>query len=372
MILYIAKRGQYNIGAVTHRNALRDLYGEENVYYIDLLPTSKGKDFNYISFGEKMSRADRYKRFFEGNIRYISNEIIDIICDIINKYKMNLVFTEESDLGNLMERIKVLQPSTKIICFYHDITADLFAQRRRRSSNPLYKLECSRTINQEKKSQSYVDKHWTFNISDSEKLNKFYNRYADAMIPLSTYPPEIKDFSISTGDKKKNILFVCSNYYPNINGMRWFFKEVYPDLKGDFGIIIVGTGSHLLSEYKYDNVSIIGKVDSLDSYYLNADICITPIFEGGGMKVKTLEAISYGKHIVGAVESMHGYWENIPEYLKEKIVFCSDSAEYWSMTINKLISIELQRCNKELYDVFLQKFSYKSMKEAFCKQLENI
>jgi len=35
MILYISKRSKYDIGSVTHFQALKDIYGEENVIYID-------------------------------------------------------------------------------------------------------------------------------------------------------------------------------------------------------------------------------------------------------------------------------------------------------------------------------------------------
>ncbi len=37
------------------------------------------------------------------------------------------------------------------------------------------------------------------------------------------------------------------------------------------------------------------------------DYIISPIFVGGGMKVKTCEALMYGKNIIGTSESFEGY-----------------------------------------------------------------
>lgn len=36
---------------------------------------------------------------------------------------------------------------------------------------------------------------------------------------------------------------------------------------------------------------------------------IAPLFDGGGMKSKTVEALSFGKIFVGTEESLFGFWE---------------------------------------------------------------
>jgi hypothetical protein len=54
MILYIAKRGPHNIGAITHKQALKDIYGAENLFEINLLSTEMVETENYISFGNDL------------------------------------------------------------------------------------------------------------------------------------------------------------------------------------------------------------------------------------------------------------------------------------------------------------------------------
>ena len=49
MVLFIAKRGQHNIGAKTHIQALREIYGSENVYEVDLFSKDSKETDHYIS-----------------------------------------------------------------------------------------------------------------------------------------------------------------------------------------------------------------------------------------------------------------------------------------------------------------------------------
>ena len=134
MILYIAKRGKHDISSRTHLQALKQIYGENNIFIVDLLNEERTERERYISFGKYQGIGERMQRWIQGNVAFIDNKIIDQIIRIIQEYQITFIFSEESDLGNLMKRIKAVRPDCYIVCFYHDITADLFAQRRRQAS----------------------------------------------------------------------------------------------------------------------------------------------------------------------------------------------------------------------------------------------
>lgn len=376
MILYVAKRSSYDIGSKVHLQALKDIYGHNEVFIIDLLNSQCIREERYVSYGDYRGLKNRIERWTQGNIPYISNAIINDIIDIIERYKISLIFMEESDLGNLTKRIKTVNPDAHIICFYHDISADLFAQRRRQASwtKPHYKfLDCNITIYQEKLNQKYCDENWVFHQCDKEKFERFYGYSPTALIPLASPIPRINDITkeaIVPAGKCKKLLFVCSSYYVNRMGFRWFYDNVLPGLQFDFQMNIVGTGSKNLSDFCTDGrVNLLGTVDSLAQYYLDADIVITPIFDGGGMKVKTMEAVSYGKCIVGSSESLHGFWEKMPSTIKNNIVFQCDQAREWQCALHSLAMHDTKKFNPDLFEVFLKNFSYEVLLEAFKKQL---
>ena len=50
-ILYIAKRGANNIAAKTHLKVIKELYGKDNIFEIDLLEKKYIERENYIAYG---------------------------------------------------------------------------------------------------------------------------------------------------------------------------------------------------------------------------------------------------------------------------------------------------------------------------------
>ena len=377
-VLYIAKRGPHNIGAHTHLDALKEIYGEENIFQIDLLSTKKCEKENFISFGyEPKNIRERITRIMEGNSPFISNKIIRKLCEIIRQQGMDLVFTEESDLGNLYTEIKKEFPNVKITCFFHDISASLFATRI--NDAPKWKLhyiqECKMIIKQEAITQDVVDERWVFNKAEIQRFKKYYGKEPEAIIPIASHEPET-DYaykSVITGkDEKKTILFVCSSYYVNINGFMWFYTNVIPKVTGNYRIVVVGSGAKQLTDRvdcKKYNIEIIGLVDSMTPYYEQADIVIAPVFDGGGMKAKTIESFSFGKVLISTTESLNGYWEAIPEEMRDRLIFQCNSEDEWVKAVNSLLGVAINRYNEEVIDVFNKNFSYSALLEQFKRQL---
>ncbi len=377
-VLYITRRGKYNIAAKVHRRALEDIFGADNIVTVDLLKREIRYKNGSVEFGYKITIPVRIFRFAQGNVNTISNRMIMDICRLIKLHDVQIVFSEESDLGNLFKAIKKENKSIILISFFHDISADLFKQRRKHAKwwQAHYKMECTQVIRQERVLQKYIDECWVFNEADSIRYNHYYGSTPDCIIPMATELPvitrDVKNNTVESQDEKK-ILFVCSDYYVNIEGFMWFYKRVLPYLNRRYTISIVGTGSNLLSDKVVCNrIRIIGPVDDLGEYYKDADIVITPILSGGGMKVKTLEALSYSKLVVGTTESLNGYWEAIPHELRNKIVFRSDDPKEWIEIINKLLEEKLYKHYLELETVFEQHFSYNVMVNRFRKRIEEI
>lgn len=375
MILHIAARSTYSVGSRVHLNALRDIYGPDNVIAIDLrLDIQPCKSEYYIAYGKRKKITESAKCWLQGNNKLMSNDIIKDIVRLIKEMDIRMVFTEESFFGSLMREIKKQCPDVKIICFYHDVGADLFRQWRRHSKG-IRKVESQINIWQEKMNVDYCDMNIVYHKYDAERFRKYYHKNPNAIIPLSAYEciedNGINQFhSISKSDSSKKITFVCSSYYPNIVGIRWFYDNVLPKLSKKLRVEVVGRRIDFLrDEFKNPQLTVVGFVESLDEVYRETDIIIAPIFDGGGMKVKCMEAVAYGKCIVGTSESMRGLWEEM-DGIQDKIVFQSDTAEGWIEILNKLAESDIYKCNAELHQIFLEKFSYQAFLRNFKEVLD--
>ena len=375
MILYISKRA--DVGSTTHLEALKEIYGDKNVFYVDFSFNKPYKrEENYICYGKYNGQIERVKRIIQKNTMIISNKIIRELCEIIVNKDIDIIFSEESVIGSFYKQAKKIKKDIKIITFYHDIGADLFRQWRKQPGL-LNKIENSLSIYQEKMCVKYGDYNWVFHQADFNKFNKFYGFDPDVMIPLASPVPaaikQIHDKEDIQSDKVKKLLFVGSSYYPNVIGIRWFVKNVLPELDKNIQLIIVGRGLEFLKkEFQDSRVNVVGTVETPVPYYLDADIFIAPLFDGGGMKVKSIEAISYGKCFVGTEESLHGFWEEFSDSVRNKFIYKVNTKEEWIAIINKLATQDTYKFNKTVFNDFYSHFSYETMKKSFEEQLKRI
>ncbi|MBJ3775005.1 glycosyltransferase [Acuticoccus mangrovi] len=103
----------------------------------------------------------------------------------------------------------------------------------------------------------------------------------------------------------RRLIFTGSDAEANVIGLLWFLDQVWPMLEDHFVLDVVGKVSNAVAEAP-KNVNLHGRVDSLDAYYEAADIAINPVFVGGGIKIKTLDAMRYGVPCVTTAEGARG------------------------------------------------------------------
>lgn len=123
-------------------------------------------------------------------------------------------------------------------------------------------------------------------------------------------------------------------------------------------------------ENKYNNIKIIGFVEDLKEEFNNACGMVVPLVFGTGVKLKTLEAFSYGLPVITTDFGIEGI--NIKnEDDQRKFILENDIEEYWrhmlelcDVTINKEIS-------KACYDFFNSEYSKKEVYKQYDKLFSN-
>ena len=138
-------------------------------------------------------------------------------------------------------------------------------------------------------------------------------------VPVLTVP-----LPPSQGD---SILFVgIYSHTPNRDGISWFLDHCWAELSRRFPQIrlrIVGRGMlwhEMAARYTHlERVDFVGPVDDLDVEYNRARLCICPVREGGGSKIKVIEAAAFGRPIVGVPHAFRGFDEGIRDHATEAL-----------------------------------------------------
>ncbi|CDH43070.1 glycosyltransferase family 4 protein [Candidatus Contendibacter odensensis] len=103
-----------------------------------------------------------------------------------------------------------------------------------------------------------------------------------------------------------NLLFVGAlNYEPNIHGLQYFMGSILPMIRlgtqKRVRLVIVGRSPSKIIQNLVASVALVeihANVPTLESFYADADIAIVPLLNGGGTRLKILEAFGYGRAVV--------------------------------------------------------------------------
>ncbi len=115
-------------------------------------------------------------------------------------------------------------------------------------------------------------------------------------------------------DEKILLFSGTLDYAPNANALALIVDTLIPLLSAmtdhPFRVIACGRildpSYHGLLELNHDHYTYAGLVDDLHPYLLAADVFLNPVSEGGGIKVKTMEALSYNLPVVSTSHSARG------------------------------------------------------------------
>ena len=375
-VMYVSRRFETNICATIHLKALQELFGDD-LFVVDLrTELVYSETENRLNLG-KLSVAEKIKQRLEINTWYLTNKRIDKICDIVQREKIEKIFIDESAFGKLVKKVKKRFPNVKVITFYHDIGKMLYPQWLREQGIH-YLPDFIGSMYGERINQKNADCNLVLNHRDFETFERPYGKKPDGLLPAAVADPDFSmvsarefNFEMRIPDQRL-ILFVGAKYFPNLIGLKWFVENVFVKLSNRYRLIVIGRGlEDIQEEYKeYDRIEIVGGVEFLAPYYNNADIVIAPLFDGGGMKQKTAEALAYGKPFVGTKESLYGYEEaekilyhNVP------IVYSCDDPVSQLSAFKTIEKNNIYGRFDELTNLFEEKYSLGAIKREFRKWL---
>lgn len=131
---------------------------------------------------------------------------------------------------------------------------------------------------------------------------------------------------------RKKILFVGNAYIPNIMGLQRFLDESWPQVVKaipDVELLVVGKVCEQIGDYP--SLQKLGCVEEMKDAYRNVGLVINPVEFGSGLKIKSVEALCYGKILLATDEALRGFEkEDFDEDL------CCDVSEMSSVLIQLL------------------------------------
>lgn len=351
----------------TFRNymLLKEIVGEKNLFLFEFSMTNQ-KDDNIINFRTYQSKVGKFLANVYFRPKYFISDEPKILKKV-GEIKPDIVFFDSSLNGILASKIKKKYPNIAIVLFLLDIEKN-YLKNCIKHKGPIYILPYISFSISEKKVVEAADKVICLNRRDEQLVHKYYKKKVNMFLPISfsdNFSLQLLQQYNSTNNTEKKLLFVGSLFQPNVESIKWFCKKVMPRLKNVCLEIVGKNMENLRTQLETPNIKVIGTVDNLDKYYYRADAVVIPILYGDGMKVKTAEAMMYGKTIFATEEALEGY----DVEGTNNIFLCKDEKDFTQNIHRYFRNNEESRYNSNVRELFLHNYETSVLKKDLHKLL---
>lgn len=200
-----------------------------------------------------------------------------------------------------------LLPGVPATLGYHNIESHMLLRRAEKDPHLLRKLyfwqEGKRLARYERRMAAQFAGHITCSELDSARLRELMPDIEPVCIPNGV---DVGYFSPLRGrTKRHSLIFVSTlSWYPNVDAVLFLLRDIWPALKAlvpDVTLDIVGAGappSVVELARERDGVTLHGFVPDIRPLVDAAAIFVCPIRDGGGTKLKLLDAFAMAKCVV--------------------------------------------------------------------------
>lgn len=169
---------------------------------------------------------------------------------------------------------------------------------------------------------------------DIERISSLHSAISASYIPVGVDVDVFKPMHVC---KSIHDLIHATTYdwIHNVEALNWFIAEILPEIQKRFSTELVLLGKHMPEHFKNGTIpGLIGKgyVEDINTELNKASIYIAPLFVGGGIRIKILEAMSAGLPVIASPVSAEG----IMAKREDGLIICSTKEE-WILEIFNLM-----------------------------------
>lgn len=132
-------------------------------------------------------------------------------------------------------------------------------------------------------------------------LQRFIRPGSAVFLP---FMPLIGDLPQPVGTSTTRLIFAGANSPANASALTWFVSSIFPYLPEHITLSVYGEVGKRVNES--DRLRVHGVVENVGDIYSEFGVAINPVFFGGGLKIKSLEALWAGMPLIASAEGARG------------------------------------------------------------------
>lgn len=273
------------------------------------------------------------------------------------------------DTIGLLQNLDIINRNSSVVTVlnHHNIESHMMFRRFRTEKNIFKKtyfyIEALKLQRLEKKFCGIFDLNLVVSDLDKKRLVEINSEIQVAEAPNGV---DVHYFSPMNLEQTPNTLIFAASmdWYPNHHAMIWFVNNVWPSLKVKIPamkLIIAGRNPQKSLQKLCSgdtDIQLTGFVDDIRPIIEKASIYICPILDGGGTKLKLLDAMAMEKAIVSTTFGSEGL--NVEN---NRNILIADSPEEFVnkiMILNKDLEMRKQ-LGKNARDLAVREYSWEKI-----------
>jgi polysaccharide biosynthesis protein PslH len=328
---------------------------------VQVISTHKGRRYKSLFniLPAKLADALNFRLIVRSLIKPTNTTLLEVfptLWDLLSSVEFDLFYYENLEALDLISQI-IKRKNIKALHLYdaHNCDSELWTQQAAANSDKTkFRKYAAKALALEKSLYKRVDAFFCCSEDDEIKLKRLNENLIRGIVIPNGVDVSAKPFDNNVEKWSiQNIIFCGSlDYFPNKQGLLWFYNNVFPIIKCTFPLLtltVVGIFSSM-EDYKAlvadTSVNFIGKVETVVPFYQNAAVAVVPLLSGSGTRLKILEAMSMGNPIVSTkigaeginyIEGEHILIADTPkEFAKQVISVLTNKALFDSLRINSL------------------------------------
>jgi len=223
--------------------------------------------------------------------------------DILRLHPDAFVHFDASDLALFIPAAK----NRKKVLNHHNCESAMAYRRAQKETNPLKRTylwhQARKLAHVEREICHQFDVNLAVSESDARLL---LSRSPAAHIHIVPNGTDTDYFTPSESAEDDNTLIFAGSlrWYPNISAVYFFMREVWPSVKQEQPTARLCVAGQFPSERltrwlrQHRDVEVVASPEDIRPYVTRAAAFVCPILDGGGTRVKILDAMAMGKAIV--------------------------------------------------------------------------
>jgi len=266
--------------------------------------------------------------------RFYSTEFEKILVEQLKSGNYDVIHLETLWIAPYVDIIRK-KSKAKIVLRSQNIEFMIWERLAGDTSNPLKKWYLKLLAKRLKKYEYEVLNKFDA-IATITELDSVVYKKMGCTLPIIHIPfgIDLQKYKIDTTHLQKPSVFHIGamDWRPNADGINWFLKSIWTKiLEKNFSVKLYLAGRNMpdwLLQLKMNNVVVEGEVADSHQFINSKSIMIVPLNSGGGMRVKIIEGMAFGKTIISTAVGAEGI-----EYEDKKNILIANTEDEFAEAI---------------------------------------